>query len=246
MSVKHGMPSAAGLVAVVGPPAVGKSTLTGALANRFGARVFRLREFAHEFRARSGTDQRLFDTGDPLGWFPDKAVALLLRAAFLQGQFPAQPMVVLENFPGSLIQFQLLNTVAGQLQAPLAVIELTADDGLLSIRIRTRRVCLTCEPDPRGDPHRPAHPAAEHPDQCASCGGALTLRRGDEPQRFAARLARFRHRIPAIRQAVRALRLPYHVVDATSDPTSCLHRVTTAFATTPPLAHLLTSRCEHF
>lgn len=44
MSVEHGVPSAAGFVAVVGPPAVGKSTVTGALADRFGARVFRLRQ----------------------------------------------------------------------------------------------------------------------------------------------------------------------------------------------------------
>lgn len=65
MSVEHGVPSAVGFVAVVGPPAVGKSTVSGALADRFGARVFRLREFAHEFRTRSGVNQRLFDTGDP-------------------------------------------------------------------------------------------------------------------------------------------------------------------------------------
>lgn len=120
MSVEHEVTSAAGFVAIVGPPAVGKSTVSGALADRFGARVFRLREFAHEFRARAGVDQRLFDTSDPLGWFPEETVALLLRAAFLQGQFSVRPMVVLENFPGSLTQFRLLNAVAGQLQAPLA------------------------------------------------------------------------------------------------------------------------------
>jgi adenylate kinase family enzyme len=245
MSVEHGVPSAAGFIAVVGPPAVGKSTVTGALADRFGARVFRLREFAHEFCARSGVDQRLFNTGDPLGWLPEKTVALLIRAAFLHGQFPAQPMVVLENFPGSLTQLWLLNATVGQLGAPLVVVELTAGDGLLEIRVRTRRVCPTCEPDLRGDPHRPARSAAEYPDRCVSCGGVLALRRGDEPQRFATRLARFRRRIPAIRQAVRSLCLPYHVVDATGDPTSCLHRVTTALAATSPLAHLLASRCEH-
>lgn len=37
-------------IAVVGPPAAGKSTVTRALADRFGARVVRLREFAHESR----------------------------------------------------------------------------------------------------------------------------------------------------------------------------------------------------
>ncbi|MGH3945804.1 MAG: hypothetical protein ACRDRY_04875 [Pseudonocardiaceae bacterium] len=241
MSVEHGVPSSAGFVAVVGPPAVGKSTVTGPLADHVGARVFRLREFAHEFRARSGVDQRLFDTVDPLGWFPEEAVALLLRAAFLYEQFPAQPMVLLENFPGSLPQLRLLNATAGQLRAPLTIVELTADDGVLEIRVRARRVCPTCEPDPRGDPHRPARPAAEYPDRCVSCGGALALRRGDEPQRFAARLARFRRRIPAIRQAVRALNLPYHVADATGDPASCLHRVTTALATTT-VGHVLASR----
>lgn len=245
MSVEFGMASAAGFVAVVGPPAVGKSTVTSALADRFGARVFRLREFAHEFRTRSGVNQRLFDTGDPLGWFPEETVALLLRSAFLHGQFPVQPMAVLENFPGSLTQLRLLNATAGQLRAPPAVIELTAGDDQLAIRACTRRVCLTCEPDPLGDPHRPACSAVEDPDRCASCGGALTLRRSDEPQRFTARLARFRRRIPTIRQAATALQLPYHVVDASDDPTICLHRVTTALAATPPLAYL-PSRCEHF
>lgn len=152
MSVEHGP----AFVAVVGPPGGGKSTITGALADRMGAQVFRLREFAYEFRAQSSVDQRLFHTSDPLGWFPEDTVAVLVRAAFLDGRFPARPMVVLEN----------------------------------STRVRSRRVCLTCEPDPHGDPHRPASPAAPHPDRCANCGGALTFRQSDEPQRFAARLAR--------------------------------------------------------
>lgn len=246
MSIEHEIPSAAGLVAVVGPLAVVKSTLTGALVDRFGVRVFRLREFAQEFRTRPGVDQRLFDTDDPLGWFPEETVALLLRAAFLRSCFPAHPMVMLENFPGTLVQFHLLHVIAGQLRTPLTVVELTAGDGLLKIRVRTRRVCPTCEPDPRGDPHRPARLTAEHPNRCASCDGALALRRGDERQQFAARLARFRCRIPAIRHAVRNAHVPYHVVNATSDPLSCLQRVTTAVATTPPLVHLLAPRCEHF
>ncbi len=66
-------------IAAVGPPAVGKSTITGALVDRLGARVFRLRKYAYEFRCRFGVDQRLFDTGYPLGWFPEETVALLLR-----------------------------------------------------------------------------------------------------------------------------------------------------------------------
>lgn len=213
-------------VAVVGPPAVGKSTVTRALADRFGARVFRLREFAAEFRSQPGVDQRPFDTCDRLGWLPEETVFRLLRAAFLDGQFPARDLMILENFPGSLTQLLLVKATSEQLQAPLIVIELIAADSVLVGRVRTRLVCLTCEPDPRDDPHRPAHPAAHDASRCDGCGAKLLPRRGDEPQRFAARLARFRRRIPAIRRAATALYLPYHAVDATGDPDTCLQGVT--------------------
>ncbi|MGH3803513.1 MAG: AAA family ATPase [Pseudonocardiaceae bacterium] len=115
-------------VAVVGPPGVGKSTVTGALAKRLGARVFRLREFAREFRRQPGADERLFNTRDPLSWFAEETVFLLLQAAFVHGQFPARGLVVLENFPGSLTQLLLLKATADQLRAPLTLIELTAAD----------------------------------------------------------------------------------------------------------------------
>jgi hypothetical protein len=69
-----------GFVAVVGPPAVGKSTVSGALTDRLGGRVFRLREFAYDYRRRPWVDERLFDTTDSLGWFGEHAVAVLLDA----------------------------------------------------------------------------------------------------------------------------------------------------------------------
>jgi adenylate kinase family enzyme len=232
-------------VAVVGPPAVGKSTVTGALADRFGARVFRLREFAHELRSQPAADQRLFDTRDSLGWLPEETVFLLLQAALLHGQFPAHGLVALENFPGSLTQLLLLKGIADQLRAPLTLIELTAADTVVAARARARRVCPACEPDPRGDPHRPAHRTTHHPDRCDSCGGGLLPRRGDGRQRFAARLARFRRRIPAIRRAATVLHLSYDAVDSTGDPDTCLRGVTAALAATEPLAHLFASRREH-
>jgi adenylate kinase family enzyme len=233
-------------VAVVGPAAVGKSTVTGALADRFGARVFRLREFADEYRERPTTDQRLFETHDPLGWLAEETVLLLLQAAFVHGQFPTRDMVVLENFPGSLTQLLLLKAITDQLRAFLTLIELTAVDSLVAARARARRVCPTCEPDPRGDPHRPARPATHNPDRCGSCGGELLPRRGDQPEHFAARLARFRRRIPAIRRAAAVLQVPYHAVDATCDPDTCVHHVVTALAVGESSAHPLASRLEHF
>ncbi len=229
-----------GFAAIVGPPAVGKSTVTGKLTGRCGARVFRLREFAHDYRSRPGIDETLFATCDPLGWFGDTAVAALLEAAFLHGQFPVQGVVFLENFPGSLTQVRMVQSIARDLGIPLVVIELTAPDSVLAARARARRVCPTCERQPRGDPHRPALHA--RPDQCARCGGRLVSRRSDIAPLFAARLQRFRSRILAIRREVATLRLPYEAVDATGDGDTCLQRTTAALATMQ--AHLFTPRHE--
>jgi adenylate kinase len=154
-------------------------------------------------------------------------------------------MVVLENFPGSLTQLLLLKAIADQLPRPLTLIELTATDILVAARARARRVCPTCEPDPRGDPHRPAHPATHNPDRCDNCGEELLPRQGDQPERLAARLARFRRRIPAIRRAATVLHVPYHTVDATCDPDTCLHHVVTTLALGESSAHPLVSPSEH-
>ncbi|MGH3719551.1 MAG: hypothetical protein ACRDRI_12080 [Pseudonocardiaceae bacterium] len=221
-------------VAVVGPPAVGKSTVSRALADSLGAQVFRLREFAHECRSQGTADERLFERRDSLGWLPEETVFLLLQAAFIHRQFSAGGLVVLENFPGSLTQLLLLKATAVQLHAPLTLIELAAADTVVAARARTRRVCPTCEPDTHGDPHRPAHPTTHDLDRCERCGGEVLPRRGDEPERFAARLARFRRRISAIRRAATALHIPYHQADATRDPDTCLQSVVTALAATEP------------
>jgi|GEM_PF-3325006 len=218
------------LVAVVGPPAVGKSTVSRALVDSLGAQVFRLREFAHECRSHGTANERLFETRDSLGWFAEETVFLLLQAAFIQGQFSPCGLVVLENFPGSLTQLLLLKATADQLQAPLMLIELIAADVVVAARARTRRVCPACEPDPHGDPHRPARRATHDLNRCDSCDGRLLPRPGDEPERFAARLARFRRRISPVRRAATALQIPHHEVDATCDPDTCLRSVVTALA----------------
>ncbi|MGH8909547.1 MAG: AAA family ATPase [Egibacteraceae bacterium] len=219
-----------GFVAVLGPPAVGKSTVSEALADRLGGRVFRLREFAYDYRSQPGVDERLFDTTDALGWFGEQTVAVLLDAAFLHAQFSAPDLIVLENLPGSLPQLQLVDRLARSLGAALAVVELTAPDSAVAARARTRRVCLTCEPDPRRDPHRPASPSTHNPDQCGHCGGQLRRRHGDHPHLFAIRLERFRSRIPTIRREAAALQLPYQAVDATCDPSTCLKHTEAALA----------------
>ncbi|HEX3733258.1 MAG TPA: hypothetical protein VHU91_10095 [Mycobacteriales bacterium] len=71
-----------GCLAVVGPPAVGKSSLVEQLADAMSVEVFRLREFAQAYRRRPGVDQGLFASTDALGWYTDHTVAILLKEAF--------------------------------------------------------------------------------------------------------------------------------------------------------------------
>lgn len=216
-----GVPFPAAFVAVLGPPASGKSTVTGMLTDRLGAPVFRLREFADRCRDLPAAGE-LFTTTDHLGWYQDGTVSMLLRAAFVDGGFDVEAggVVLLENLPGNARQLRHLGSVASTLQASLILVELTAPNGLLHARALQRRVCPTCEPDPRGDPHRPALSRADHPGQCARCDGMLVARRSDAPPWFTGRLARFRASIGDIRRAAAALGMPYRTVDTAAPASS--------------------------
>lgn len=211
------------LVAVIGPPAVGKSTVTGLAATAYGAHVFRLREFADRYQVDHPELDHLFETADPLGWFRDDTVRMLLYAALEVP--PRADTVLLENLPGNAIQLHYLIELSCAAGHELAVVELAAPDDLLTVRASTRRVCPSCEPDPHGDPHRPAHGLATAPDDCDRCGGRLMSRKSDEFHRFEARLRHFRRNCPQIRTAAAAARVPYRVVDTTDNVTS----VSTAF-----------------
>ena len=211
-----------GFVALTGPPAVGKTTLSAQLAAHHGVRVFRLREFAQDLRHRADADPALFATGDPLGWFPDQTVRVLLEAALL-GQVPSD-VTVLENLPGTVTQLRAISEIGDRLGLPVMVIELTAPDVIVIGRSLARRVCLACEPDPVADPHQPARAAAADSETCAECGGRLRRRHSDEPPSYQLKLRRFRSRIPGIRREAAALDLPYRAVNASDAPADVLHR----------------------
>jgi adenylate kinase family enzyme len=203
-------------VSVLGPPAVGKSTLVGHLAERLGASVFRLREFAAGYRRTHPETGEWFVTDDPLGWFRDETVARLLRIAFFGTVFRSWP-VILENLPGNATQLADTSVVLEVLHVRHLVVELSAPDAVLWERVRRRRVCPTCEPDPDGDPHRPATARPDLPGRCSRCDGHLLPRRGDDGERFAQRLARYHEEIEGIRRAALHLSLTYHSVPAVPD-----------------------------
>jgi adenylate kinase family enzyme len=214
-----------GFVALVGPPAVGKSTVSAALVADLTGQVFRLRDFAFSCQTDGRFNRGFFDAVDHLGWFSDETVDMVLRAAFLDGVFGDGGLVVLENFPGSASQLGMIATIAASCGSRLVAVELVADDLTVAERARRRRVCATCEADPRGDPHRPAVVSKESPERCAGCDSILATRRGDEPGLFAARLHRYRRRIPAIRRASRLDGTPYRTVSAEVGPARCAEAV---------------------
>lgn len=176
-------------VPVIGPPAVGKTTLTRRLGQEPNRGVFRLREQVPR-DVLTATASR----AGRLGWIDDSIVARSLRDYFgtvlREGDVQA---VLLDNFPGSASQVALFMAVVHRL-APSCVVravELVADPHVLVQRAASRRVCQHCERDAAGDPRVPADESASRPSRCARCDQILDARTGDSPRVLAERIRRY-------------------------------------------------------
>jgi adenylate kinase len=188
------------VVAVIGPPAVGKTTLTVRLGEIPGCSVFRLREHVPEIILAATAAN-----SDRVDWVDDLNVARALQAYTEQvAGDESVRTVLLDNFPGSGVQVGLLLGTLARLapESSVTVVELAADERVRQSRVRARRVCHTCEHDPVRDPRLPAQAASGDPWRCARCGGTLHPRRGDAPRLLEARTARFRKEAPGLRRAL--------------------------------------------
>jgi adenylate kinase len=186
-------------IAIIGPPAVGKTTLTMQLGQLPGRRVFRLREHVPEtILAATAT------SAERLGWIDDLTVTMALRS-YLDSAVndSAVHTVFFDNFPGSGQQVNIFLSTLHKLAPTCLVhpIELVADLAILNRRIRSRRVCHHCERDPIHDPRLPAVPSPADPRRCAHCNNILHPRRGDAPRLFSARMRRYRQTAEGIREA---------------------------------------------
>jgi adenylate kinase len=159
------------VIAVIGPPAVGKTTLTMRLGENHGCSVFRLREHVPKVMLAAAAAN-----SDRVDWVDDVTVAraLLAYAERVSGDESVHT-VLLDNFPGSGTQVGLLLGILARLAPECAVTaaELVADDRVRLARVRARRVCHTCERDPVHDPRLPAQAVLGDPRRCARCGGTL-------------------------------------------------------------------------
>lgn len=197
-------------VAVIGPPGAGKSTVVAAIAGVGSVPVFRLRE---AIRARPQLLAALAPTPDPLGWVSVEAVCRVMHATFVEDRFGLDAAtVLLDNFPGTAAQLELLAEVATCTGARPALLELCATARTVVARVAGRRVCPSCGPDT----HAPAIPATDDPERCGSCAAPLARRETDQPRLHGLRLARYTANQPEIAQCAAALGIAHLTVNADS------------------------------
>ncbi|GAA3772228.1 hypothetical protein GCM10022225_69480 [Plantactinospora mayteni] len=221
------------MIAVIGPPGSGKTSVVTALAAHERVSVFRLRE---AIRCCPDLLADLPPSTDPLGWISDEAVVEVLRGMFLEHRFPTggEP-ILLDNFPGTASQLRHLASIATSLGRRLNILELRANAPTLAARVAARRVCRSCGPDR----HAPARPAASDPARCALCGGVLKRRDTDNPHIHALRLARYLCNRPKIAAAAARLHIPHLVLPAghSAPMASRLARCLVAVLTDPAPAY---------
>lgn len=203
-------------LAIIGPPAAGKTTLTMRLGQMPGCTIFRLREHVPEtLLAATAT------SAERLGWLDDLTVTRALRG-YVEATIHAGTAhtVLLDNFPGSGTQAHLLLATLRRL-APdcvVHVVELVVDQAVLQHRVRQRRVCHQCEHDPIHDPRMPAEPSPVDPQRCARCNSILHPRRGDAPRLLAARMERYAEAAIGIRTAFEDVGIEVLPCDANRPP----------------------------
>jgi adenylate kinase family enzyme len=224
-------PPPATLIALIGPPISGKSTVAADLRHDPGTRMFDLEEVARDGHRDGWFPAHVLPRSDPYSDYDADHIGQFLRAAIVNGHFVApQARVVLDGFPRSATHLRLLHRACRTSGARLAVVELVTSDLNLMTRRFQRRRCLACIPDPNDNPYQQAPHEDGLDDWCPQCGHPMMALTADEPLPFMERLERYVYRRPAIEQTARDLDVAWSSVDTTPPPSTHLPRVRASIA----------------
>jgi adenylate kinase family enzyme len=209
------------LIAIVGPPVAGKTTVAQQLLRGGEAQVFHLDRFVRRGCRDGWLHPDALACLDP---YTDRATTHLdsvLQSAFLDGRFPAAAdRVALDGFPHTATHLRLLRDTSRACGARLGVIELTADDVTLATRCTQRRRCLVCTPDAADAVYRFAPPEPEFAAQCPTCSASMMIRAVDDRSVFLDRLCKYRNWRDAVQDSAQDLDIPWLVIDTTREPQS--------------------------
>lgn len=185
-------------VIMLGPPASGKSTLVKAiLAHRPNLDRFIVRHQLHEER-RGNTD--LWQTAQVFAekgvWIPDTVVVEMFARRLRHHESAG---MLIEGLPANGAQAVMVRELlAARRVETKRILYLDAPDEVCATRVRSRRVCTSCE-----DGMAPAQPDPLSADRCDICKTILTRRDDDNEMAFTERLRIHRRNIEAILAAYR-------------------------------------------
>lgn len=207
------------LLCVIGPPAVGKSTVADGLADELPGSVFNLHRFLRRCRVQGRLDGAPGRASEWSGGADDLVgTEVLLRHAFAYGRFPALGCcVLLDGLPRTADELGLVLGVARLADTPVGMVELTAPEEIVMTRAFNRRVCAACAPDSDGEPSVPARSVTGLLVRCGACGGPLSVRLGDSPAALLRSVDLYRRHRALLAEAATAARVPLIAVDATPD-----------------------------
>lgn len=169
----------------IGPPGSGKGTQAKRLAGRFGIPHISTGDMLREAVA-DGTE--LGRQAAPImssgGLVSDDLMIGIINERLAKPD--AQKGFILDGFPRTIVQAEKLETIAGNGQPPLRVLQLLVPDDAIVRRITLRRTCASCGAIYHLENNPPANDSV-----CDRCGAEVIARPDDTEEAVRKRLESF-------------------------------------------------------